>query len=51
MGNVYSLKKDVVGLHIKPDTPKRPHIIVENYFNRPLRTIVKELLFKLNKLI
>ena len=49
--NVYSLKKDVVGLHIKPDIPKRPDIIVENYFNRPLRTIVKELLFKLNKLI
>ena len=46
---VYSLKKNVVGLHIKPDIPKKPNIIIRNNFDRSLKTISKELLKKLNK--
>jgi|TARA_B110000438_G_C15445945_1_gene492496 cytidine diphosphoramidate kinase len=46
---VYNLKKNVVGLHIKPDIPKKPNIIIENNFDRSLNTISKELLKKLKK--
>jgi len=46
---VYRLKKNVVGVHIKPDIPKKPDITIENNFDRSLKTISKELIFKLNK--
>lgn len=48
---IYKLKKDVVGLHIKPDIPKKPHITILNDFDRSLIKIGKELLYKINKYI
>ena len=49
--NVYNLKKNVVGLHIKPDIPKNPNIIIENNFNKSLKKISEELFKKLNNFI
>ena len=43
-------KKNVVGLDIKPDFPKRPHIVIDNDFNKTLDELVKELLSKIKKL-
>lgn len=46
---VYNLKKDVVGVHIKPDIPKKPHIIIENNFDKSVKHLSKLLLNKLKK--
>ena len=46
---VYNLKKDVVGVHIKPDIPKKPHIILENNFDKSVKHLSKLLLNKLKK--
>ena len=48
---LYLEEKNVVGLDIKPDIPKKPHITIENNFDRSLNNISKELISKLNKFI
>jgi adenylylsulfate kinase-like enzyme len=47
---LYLKGKNVVGVDIKPDIPKNPHIIIENNFDRNLNKISNELMLKLNKL-
>lgn len=48
---LYLYGKNVVGVDIKPDIPKKPHIIIKNNFDRSLRKISDELILKLNKFI
>ena len=45
---VYKLKKNVVGIHIKPEIPKKIDVKVINDFNRPLKMIGDELFKKIN---
>ena len=37
---LYKKKKNVVGLDIRPDIPKRPHIVIENNFDRNINAAV-----------
>ena len=46
---IYQLKKDVVGIHIKPDIPRNPHIIIKNDFDKTLKQLANILLKKLKK--
>lgn len=46
---IYNLKKDVIGVHIKPDIPKNPHIIIKNDFDKNLNQLATLLLKKLKK--
>ena len=48
--NYFRNKKNVVGLDIKPDFPKRPHIVINNDFSKSIDDLVKELLSKIKKL-
>ncbi len=48
---LYLYGKNVVGVDIKPDIPKKPHIIIKNNFDRSLSKISDELILKLNKFI
>ena len=40
---VYKLKKDIVGLDIKPEFPKKPNIIIRNNFDKPAIKLSNEL--------
>ena len=46
---LYKKNKNVVGLDIKPDIPKKPHIIIENNFDRSIEEISIELMKKMKK--
>ena len=46
---IYKLKKNVVGVHIKPEFPKNPNIVIENNFKRSIKSLSDELVFKLKK--
>jgi adenylylsulfate kinase-like enzyme len=48
---LYLKGKNVVGVDIKPDIPKKPHITIKNNFDRSLSKISDELILKLNKFI
>ena len=43
--------KNIVGLDIKPEYPKKPHIIINNNFKKSIDSYSKELLNKIDKLI
>ena len=45
------LKKNIVGIHIKPEIPKMIDIKVLNDFNRPLKVIGDELFKKIKKFL
>ena len=40
-----------MGLDIKPQFPKNPHIIIRNYFDKNLDVKAKELISKIKKII
>tara|TARA_B100001250_G_C19508178_1_gene660474 strand:+ start:66 stop:599 length:534 start_codon:yes stop_codon:yes gene_type:complete len=44
-------KKNIVGIHIKPEFPTRPHILIKNDFNRNFDDICAELLNKIKNKI
>ena len=44
------VKKNIVGLDIKAELPKKPDIIVKNDFNKSLDELAKELLSKIKNL-
>ena len=44
-------KKNIVGLDIKAELPKNPHIKIVNPLNKPLDNLAKELLLKIKKLV
>ena len=48
---LYLVGKNVVGVDIKPDIPKKPHITIKNNFDRSLSKISDELISKLDKCI
>ena len=43
-------KKNIVGLDIKPEFPKKPNIVIKNDFNKSTDKLAKELLSKIKKL-
>ena len=43
--------QNVVGLDIKPEYPKHPHIIINNDFAKPIEELSEELLLKINRII
>ena len=40
-----------MGLDIKPEYPKHPHIIINNDFAKPIEELSEELLLKINSII
>jgi len=44
-------KKNIVGIDIKPEFPKKPDIIIKNYFKNNLNQLSSELIDKIQKLI
>ena len=45
----FKFKENVVGVDIKPEFPKKPDIMIENYLNRDVNKIAKELILKITK--
>ena len=43
-------KKNIVGLDILPEYPKKAHIIINNDFKKDINACAKELIFKIKKL-
>ena len=41
--------QNVVGFDIKPEFPKKPNIIINNNFSKPMNSLSQELLAKINK--
>ena len=48
---IYKVKKNIVGISIKPQFPKNPHIIMDNNFDKNLDLLGKELMFKITKFV
>lgn len=48
---IYRNKKNIVGLTIKPEFPKKPDIIIDNTFDKNLTLLGKELMLKISKFI
>tara|TARA_B100000780_G_scaffold48535_1_gene30166 strand:- start:436 stop:969 length:534 start_codon:yes stop_codon:yes gene_type:complete len=48
---IYQGKKNIVGVSIKPEFPIKPHISVNNTFDRSLKIISSELCVSISKLI
>ena len=48
---IYKRNKNVVGVNIKPQFPKKPHIIINNTFKKNIKYLEKELLEKVKKFI
>ena len=48
---IYKKKKNILGIDIKPEFPKNPHIVVENSFNNSIKNITMDLIKKINKII
>ena len=47
---VYSLKKNVVGIDIKPFFPKSPQVIIKNDFKKSINQLSHEVIIKFEKL-
>ena len=48
---IYNKKKNIVGVNIQPEFPKKPDIIIKNDFKRNLNSLKNELIMKLGNLI
>jgi adenylylsulfate kinase len=48
---VYKSKKNIVGIDIKPEFPKKANITIRNNFDRPTIKLSNELIDKLQKMI
>ena len=46
---IYKLKKNVVGVHIKPQFPKNPDIVIKNNFEKSIKSLSNELIIKLKR--
>ena len=44
-------KKNIVGIHIKPDFPITPDIKINNNFDKSIKKLSEELFLKISKLI
>ena len=47
---VYKNKKNIVGVNIRPQFPKNPHIIIDNTFDKDLDIFESELRLKIKKI-
>ena len=47
----YKNKKNILGIHIKPDYPKKPNVVIENNFNKSLKSLSNELIDKIKKIV
>ena len=47
---IYKKNKNIVGLNIKPEFPKKPDIIIDNEFNKNLDVLKSELIEKIFKI-
>lgn len=47
--NTYKNKKNILGVHIKPEYPTKSHIIIENNFDKPINKLSRELIVKIKK--
>jgi len=47
----FKFKKNIVGVDIKPEFPKKPDVMVENYLNRGIDKISRELMLKISKIL
>jgi len=45
----YKNKKNILGIHIKPEYPVKSDIIIENNFDKPIKKISRELIVKIKK--
>tara|TARA_B100001250_G_scaffold413490_1_gene447817 strand:+ start:1008 stop:1523 length:516 start_codon:yes stop_codon:yes gene_type:complete len=45
----YKNKKNILGIHIKPEFPSKPDVIIENNFDKSLKKISRELIEKIKK--
>lgn len=45
---IYLLKNNVIGVHIKPEFPKKKVIVIKNNFNEDLKVISKKLIKKIS---
>ncbi len=45
----YKNKKNILGVHIKPEYPLKPDIIIENNFDRSVKILSKELISEVKK--
>ena len=49
---IYKKKKsNIVGVHIKPEFPKKPNVIIRNDFKTPINKIGEKLIKKIEKII
>lgn len=48
---IYKTKKNLVGINIKPEFPKKPHIKIDNTFNKNFSIMEEELKSKLIKIL
>lgn len=46
----FRFNKNIVGVHIKAEFPKKPDVMVENYLDRDIDKISKELISKISKI-
>ena len=46
-----NFKKNIVGLDIKPEFPKKPDVIIQNDYKRSLDKLSRELLIKITEKI
>ena len=43
--------RNIVGLDIKPELPKKPHLIIKNDFQKKLEILSKKLFLEISKII
>ena len=48
--NIYSLKDNIVGIHIKPEFPKKKVIQIRNNLNEDLKIVSKKLIKNISKI-
>ena len=46
---IYKGKKNILGIHIKPEYPLKPNVIIENNFDKSLDKLSRELIEKIKK--
>tara|TARA_Y100000389_G_scaffold188076_1_gene210188 strand:+ start:13163 stop:13675 length:513 start_codon:yes stop_codon:yes gene_type:complete len=45
----YRNKKNILGIHIKPEYPLKPDVIIENNFDKSVKNLSRELILKIKK--
>ncbi len=45
----YRNKKNILGIHIKPEYPSKPDVIIENNFDKSVKNLSRELILKIKK--